>query len=76
MGRPKGQVLEDKRLAPVLPILSKAINAPIKMAPDSAGPETEALVAAAKPGEVILLENTRFHKEETKNEEPYNKQVI
>ena len=45
------------------------------MAPDSAGAETEALVAAAKPGEVILLENTRFHKEETKNEEPYNKQV-
>lgn len=75
LGRPKGQVLEDKRLTPVVPVLSEAIKAPVKLAPDSAGPEAAAFVKAAKAGEVVLLENTRFHAGETKNDEKYSKQV-
>jgi phosphoglycerate kinase len=75
LGRPKGQVLEDKRLTPVASVLSEAVKAPVKLAPDSAGPETAAFVKNAKPGEVVLLENTRFHAGETKNDEKYSKQV-
>ena len=75
MGRPKGKVLEDKRLTPVGPILEAAIKAPVKIAPDCIGPDAEKFVKAAKAGEVVLLENLRFHPEETKNDPAFAEKV-
>lgn len=75
MGRPKGQVLEDKRLKPVAPILSEAIKAPVLTALDSEGEDAARVIAAAKDGEVVLLENTRFIAGETKNDLTYAKKV-
>jgi phosphoglycerate kinase len=74
-GRPKGQVVEEKRMKPVAPILSEAIKAPVKPASDCIGPEAESVVKAAKDGEVVLLENLRFHIEETKNNPDFSKKV-
>lgn len=68
MGRPKGQRVTAFSLAPVAAHLSVLIGREVRLAPDCIGEETEALVAALQPGEVLLLENLRFHKEETDNE--------
>lgn len=67
-GRPKG--VEPKySLAPVVAPLSAALNGvAVAFAPDCIGPEVEKLAAALKPGEVLLLENLRFHPEEEKND--------
>ncbi|MBV5305600.1 MAG: phosphoglycerate kinase [Desulfobulbaceae bacterium] len=68
MGRPKGQRVEAFSLAPVAAHLSALIGQEVKLAPDCVGDATEAMVATLQPGEVLLLENLRFHKEETDNE--------
>ena len=68
MGRPKGERIEAFSLAPVAAHLSALIDRQVRLAPDCIGEETEALVAALQPGEVLLLENLRFHKEETDND--------
>jgi 3-phosphoglycerate kinase len=57
------------RLAPVAAYLAKLIGRPVKFAPSCTGPQTEALVEGLKDGEILMLENTRFHKEETSKEE-------
>lgn len=68
MGRPKGERVEAFSLAPVAAHLSALIGQEVALAPDSIGEATEAMVAALQPGEVLLLENLRFHKEETDND--------
>ena len=68
MGRPKGQRVEAFSLAPVAAHLSVLIGQEVKLAPDCIGDATEAMVASLQPGEVLLLENLRFYKEETENE--------
>ena len=68
MGRPKGERVEALSLAPVAAHLSALIGREVRLAPDCIGAETRAMVAALKPGEVLLLENLRFHKEETAND--------
>jgi phosphoglycerate kinase len=68
MGRPKGAVVPGLSLAPVAKRLSELLAQPVALAPDCVGPEVEALVDALKPGEVLLLENVRFHGGETKND--------
>ena len=73
LGRPKGAVMEDKRLTPVAPVLEAAVKAPVRLAPDSAGPAAAKFVKEAAPGTVVLLENTRFHAGETKNDAAYAK---
>jgi len=75
LGRPKGKPVADMSLAPVAKRLSRLIERPVVMAPDCVGPETEALVAAMKPGDVLLLENLRFHPEEEKNDEGFAKKL-
>jgi phosphoglycerate kinase len=55
-------------LAPVAQKLSELIKKEVKLAPDCVGPEVEKMVAALNPGEILLLENLRFHKEEEKND--------
>ncbi len=68
LGRPKGKPEPEYSLKPVAPVLSGYLKRPVKMAPDCIGTETEKLAAELKPGEVLLLENLRFHKEEEKND--------
>ncbi len=68
LGRPKGKPEPQFSLAPVARRLGELLKKEIRLAPDCIGPEVEKMVAAMKPGDVLLLENLRFHKEEEKNE--------
>lgn len=68
MGRPKGKRVEEFSLAPVAQHLAVALGVKVTLAPDCIGEEVERLVEMLSPGEVILLENLRFHKEETEND--------
>ena len=67
-GRPKDGPDPSQSLKPVIPAIEAAIGLKVAFAPDCIGPDAEAAVAALKPGEVLLLENTRFHKGEEKND--------
>lgn len=66
-GRPKGRDLKES-LAPLVPAIAERLGVKVAFADDCVGPEAEAAVAALKDGEVLLLENLRFHKGEEKNE--------
>ncbi|MBF0456108.1 MAG: phosphoglycerate kinase [Magnetococcales bacterium] len=68
MGRPKGKVVPGLSLKPVAERLAKLLGQPVTLAPDCIGPEVESLVEGLKPGEVLLLENVRFHAGETNND--------
>lgn len=68
LGRPKGKPSAKMSLAPVAARLSELLDRPVKQAPDCIGPETRALAAALRPGDVLLLENLRFHAEEEAND--------
>lgn len=65
-GRPKSRD-EQQSLKPVVPALARLLGMKVAFAPDCIGPAAEKAVAAMKPGEVLLLENTRFHSGEEKN---------
>ena len=67
LGRPKGRVVEDLRMAPVTQRLSELLGRPVSQAPGSTGPETAAAVEAAETGGVVLLENLRFDPREEAN---------
>ncbi len=67
LGRPKGEINKKYSLLPAAKRLSELLNKEVKLAPDCVGSEVEALVSNMNPGDVILLENLRFHKEEEKN---------
>jgi phosphoglycerate kinase len=71
LGRPQGQVREEMRLAPVAARLEDILGVPVRVAPDSVGAETTALAHALQPGEVLMLENVRFHPEEEANDAGY-----
>jgi phosphoglycerate kinase len=76
LGRPKGAGFEPEfSLKPASEVLAKLLGKPVQMAPDCVGPEVEAMAKALKPGEVLLLENVRFHKEEEKNDPEFAKQL-
>ena len=64
LGRPDGKRIEKFSLKPVAEALEKLLGRPVQFLHDCVGPEVEAACAKAKPGEVILLENLRFHIEE------------
>ncbi len=68
LGRPKGQRDPRQSLAPVAPALAALIGRPVDFASDCVGPEAEAKAAALPAGGVLLLENTRFHAGEEKND--------
>mmetsp|Transcript_44286 Transcript_44286/g.72068 ORF Transcript_44286/g.72068 Transcript_44286/m.72068 type:complete len:422 (+) Transcript_44286:74-1339(+) len=76
LGRPDGRVQKKYSLAPVAPVLSELIGKPVKFLSDCVGPEVEAAVQEAKDGEIILLENLRFHVEEEGKGEDENKNPI
>jgi phosphoglycerate kinase len=75
LGRPKGGPAPEFSLGAAAQALSALLGIPVKMAPDCVGPEVEALAKALKPGEVLMLENTRFHKGEEKNDLDLAKQM-
>jgi phosphoglycerate kinase len=71
--RPKGKVVPSMSLKPVAAALSKIINKPVAFAEDCVGPVAEAAVAKLNNGDVLLLENTRFHAGEEKNDPELSK---
>lgn len=72
-GRPKGQKNPDFSMAPIAKEFEKLLGRPVKLASDVIGPEVEAEVKALKPGDVLLLENVRFYKEEEGNDPEFAK---
>ena len=75
LGRPKGQVVKSKSLVPVARRLSELLGCSVNMAPDCVGDKVRAMVDELKPGEVLLLENLRFHIEEEKNHPDFARQL-
>src|SRR6266700_1160531 len=75
LGRPKGEVNKKYSLAPAAQRLSELLGRPVQMAPDCVGSEVEAQAKALQPGQVLLLENLRFHKEEEKNDPGFAEQL-
>jgi phosphoglycerate kinase len=75
LGRPKGQFNEKMSLKIILPHLSKILDREVKFAPDCIGKEAKELAENLKPGEVLLLENLRFYKEETNADESFAKKL-
>ena len=75
LGRPKGQVNEKYSLKPVAKRLSEALNRPVKFAADCIGDDVAAMTQDLNSGEIVLLENLRFHPEEEKNDEEFAKQL-
>jgi phosphoglycerate kinase len=75
MGRPKGKVVPELKLDPVATRLSELLGRPVKKMDACVGPEVEAAAQAMQPGDVILLENTRFNPEETANDPEFSKQL-
>jgi phosphoglycerate kinase len=73
LGRPKGKVNADMSLKPCAVRLAELLGKPVTMAPDCVGPKVEVLKPA--PGEVLLLENLRFHPEEEKNDPEFAKKL-
>jgi phosphoglycerate kinase len=71
LGRPKGKVNEKYRVAPIAAKLSEILNQEILVAPDCVGPAVEAMANQLKPGQILLLENLRFHAEEEANDEQF-----
>ncbi len=75
LGRPKGEFKPEFSLAPVVARLEKLIEKKITFAADVIGPEAKEAVRNIQEGEIVLLENVRFHKEETKNDPDFAKQL-
>ncbi|MCX7000529.1 MAG: phosphoglycerate kinase [Candidatus Sumerlaeota bacterium] len=73
LGRPKGGPSPEFSLAPTAKRLSELLGKPVTMAPDCIGPEVEKLVSGMKNGDVLMLENVRFHKGEEKNDPEFAK---
>jgi phosphoglycerate kinase len=75
LGRPKGQKIPEMSLAPVAKSLSGHLNKDVILAPDCVGPDVDSLVSSMNDGDVVLLENLRYHKEETDNDPGFSEQL-
>ncbi len=75
MGRPKGKVVPELSLAPVARRLGRLLKKEVVFAPDCVGEEVEKLVSQMKAGDILLLENLRFHLGEEKNDDEFAKQL-
>lgn len=75
LGRPKGEVYEELRMDPVAHRLSDLLGRDVSKVDDCIGPEVEGVAAALKPGQVLLLENLRFHPEERSNDPAFARQL-
>src|SRR3989337_4086109 len=75
LGRPMGKKDPTMSLAAVAKRLSRLLEKDVKLAPDCVGPEVKKIVDGMMPGEVLLLENLRFHSEEEKNDASFGKKL-
>jgi phosphoglycerate kinase len=75
LGRPKGERVAKYSLAPVAEYLAGLLGQRVDFAADCIGPDVQTKVAALKDGEVLLLENLRFHKDEEKNDDEFARQL-
>lgn len=75
LGRPKGERKPTLSLKPAAVRLSELLGKEVKLAPDCIGAETEKIIAEMNPGDVVMLENLRFHKEEEKNDQEFSKKL-
>lgn len=73
LGRPDGKVVESLRMDPVALRLGALLGAPVRKLPDCVGPEVARAVAEMRDGDVVLLENLRFHPEEEANDERFSR---
>ena len=76
LGRPKGKPVEKYSLRPIAAHLAKLIQRPVHFASDCIGPNADQARASLKPGEILLLENVRFHAEEEKNDPVFAKKLL
>ncbi len=75
LGKPKGEIVESLTLAPVAKRLSELLGMPVPFATDVAGEDSQKKANALKNGEIMLIENVRFEKGETKNEPEFSKKL-
>ncbi len=75
LGRPEGKVVEGLRLTPIREKLEEYLDLSVKKSEDCIGPAAEELINKTNPGEVLLLENLRFHKEEEENGDNFAKEL-
>ena len=75
LGRPNGSLVEEMRVGPVSTRLSELLGQPVAMAPDCVGPEVSNAVHALTPGEILMLENLRFHSEEEQNDPDFAREL-
>ncbi|KAL7692806.1 putative phosphoglycerate kinase [Plasmopara halstedii] len=75
LGRPGGEVNDDLRLTPVAARLGELLGTPVKKLDNCIGPEVDDEINALQDGEIVLLENVRFYKQETKNDSKFAKQL-
>lgn len=75
LGRPKGGPSPEFSLKPIAKHLATLLTAPVRFAADCIGEETKTIVASLKPGEVLVLENLRFHPEEEKNDPAFAREL-
>ncbi len=76
LGRPKGKPEERYSLRPIAAYLAKKLHRPVHFASDCVGPEADQARASLKPGEILLLENVRFHAEEEKNDPAFAQKLL
>jgi len=76
MGRPDGKRMEEYSMAPVARRLAYRLHRKVKLAPDCIGREVDQLKAEMKPGDVLLLENLRFHKGEQQNDPDFARELM
>ena len=75
LGRPRGRAVSEMGLSPVAKRLGRLLEKEVRMAGDCVGPDVKKLVSGMKPGDVVLLENLRFHPQEQKNEDEFAKEL-
>lgn len=75
LGRPKGKVVDSMRMAPVAAALGGLLGCEVKVASDCIGPQVKQAAASLGSGDILLLENLRFHEEEEKNDSEFARQL-
>ncbi len=76
MGRPGGERVPELSLTPVAKRLARIVEQEVIMAPDCVGPEVDEIVSNLSPGEIVLLENLRFHREEQSNDAEFARKLV
>src|SRR5512133_3690285 len=76
LGRPKGEKKAKYTMAPASKRLAQLLGKKVTQAPDCFGPEVDSLIAAMKPGEVVMLENVRFYPGEEKNDPAFAEKLV